>query len=115
MSRTTRTMWFLTTGFYNEKDEYQNVVLRGYSSKDCALAVCGRLMKWQIDHTNWEVACKNYLDAHPELLAIPMRNNLYPKIRHKLRTEWEKANPFTTTAKRHDDNYFVTEVPIKII
>lgn len=115
MSRTTKTMWFLTIGFYNQYDEYETKPLRGYHDKRYAEAVCDRLMKWQVDYNNWEVDCENYLDDHPELAKIPMRYNQYPQTRRKLRAEWESANPFTTTAKQHNRNYSITEAPIKVI
>ncbi len=114
MSRTTKTMWFLTTGFYDQYDEYEIKPIRGYHDKRYAEAVCDRLMKWQVDYNNWEVDCENYLHTHPDLRKIPMKDNLYPQTRGKLRAEWVKANPFTTTAKPHDNTYSVTEVPVKV-
>lgn len=115
MGRTTKTMWFLTIGFYNEYDEYEIKPLRGYHDKRYAEAVCDRLMKWQVDHNNWEVDCEDYLDNHADLRAIEACNDAYSKIRRKLREEWVKANPFTTTAKQHNRNYSITEAPIKVI
>ena len=107
--------YFLTVGFYNEYDEYETRMLRGYYDEVYAQAVCDRLMKCWIDNTKWEVACREYLGNHPELLAIDMCNNAYSKTWRKLEKEWKEANPFTTTAKRHDGNYFVTKAPIKTI
>lgn len=72
-------------------------------------------MKYVIDHNKWEVACHEYLYNHPELLKLGQLHNQYPAARRGLAREWEIANPFTTTAKRHDRNYFVTEAPIKKI
>ena len=114
MSRTTKTMWFLTIGFYNQYEEYEIKPLRGYHDKAYAEAVCDRLMKWQVDYNNWEVDCENYLHVHPDLRKIPMKDNLYPQTRGKLREEWVKANPFTSIGKPHDNDYLVTEVPVKV-
>ena len=109
------TCYFLTVGFYDEHDEYQIDTLRGYYDKEYAKALRDRLMKYVVDRNKWVIACETYLDAHPELLAIPMRDNQYPQTRRRLRAEWESANPFITTAKRHGRNYFITEAPIKTI
>lgn len=107
--------YFLTVGFYNEHDEYQPRLLRGYYNKAYAQAVCDRIMKYVIDHNKWMIACEAYLNAHSELRKIPMRDNQYPQTRGRLRAEWESANPFTTAAKQHNRNYWITEAPIKLI
>ena len=109
------TCYFLTVGFYDEHDEYQIDTLRGYYDKEYAKALRDRLMKYVVDRNKWVIACETYLDAHPELLAIPMKDNQYPKTRRKLRAEWESANPLATTAKQHGRSYFITEAPIKTI
>lgn len=108
----TQMCYFLTVAFYDECDERQTRMLRGYYDEIYAQAICDRLMKYVIDHNKWEVACQEYLNNHPELLAIE-GDNAHPKIWRKLEKEWKKANPFSTTAKRHDGNYFITEAPIK--
>lgn len=107
--------YFLTVAFYDECDERQTRMLRGYYDEIYAQAVCDRLMKYVIDHNKWMIACEAYLNAHSELRKIPMRDNQYPQTRGRLRAEWETANPFTTTAKQHDRSYFITEAPIKTI
>jgi hypothetical protein len=111
----TQMAYFVTVEFYNEHDEYQTRMLRGYYDEIYAQAVCDRLMKYKVDRNKWMVACETYLDAHPELAKIPMRYNQYPQTRRKLRAEWESANPFTTAAKQHNRNYWITEAPIKVI
>jgi hypothetical protein len=114
MSRTTTTMWFLTIGFYNEYYEYQTKPLRGYHDKAYVEAVCDRLMKWQIDHENWKIRQQEYIDAHPQLIALGELSNKFLAARRTLILEWKKENPFTSIARRHDESYFVTETPIKI-
>lgn len=114
MSKTTKTMWFITTSFYNQYDEYQTKLLRGYQNEAYAKEMCDRLMKYWIDNSKWEATCREYLNKHPEVLAIDQRDNAYPETWRRLEKEWKKANPFTTTGKRHDNNYFVTEALIKI-
>ena len=114
MSKLT-TCYFLTVSFYDKYDQYHTYILRGYYDKVYARAVCDRLMKYVIDRSKWMAACKTYLDTHPELLAIPMKDNQYPKTRRKLKAEWESANPLATTAKQHGRSYFITEAPIKTI
>jgi len=56
--------YFLTAGFYNEHDEYQPRLLRGYHSKAYAQAVCDRLMKYWVDFNKWEAACRKYISTH---------------------------------------------------
>ena len=107
--------YFVTVGFYNEYDEYETRMLKGYYSRDYAQAVCVRLMKYTVDMIRWKDNCESYLDTHPELLEIPMKDNQYPQTRRKLRAEWESANPLATTAKQHGRSYFITEAPIKTI
>lgn len=114
MGRTTKQIvYFLTVGFYNEHDEYQPRLLRGYHSKAYAQAVCDRLMKYWTDFNKWEAACRKYVSAHPELSGMSYLNIAYPATWRKLEKEWKDANPFSTTAKRHDNHYFITEAPIK--